>query len=216
MAFLVQSDQNPGNLKAELRAILPQLEEMRRRKFDRKNQFLEILDQIQKIKSEIYRSTEHTSNGILDETDLSSRKLEELHKELQALQNEKVNPLLKQNHEYQDFFFSILNIYDFLLKYSPQLSLSLQSERLKKVLDHLNSLNSLCLVLGLDFKQTVNEVHPSLGESDSTKNISNETIEQLAVAIKRLREVKLQRMQRVHIFLHLFQMGFISLVCKIC
>lgn len=216
MAFLVQSDQNPGNLKAELRAILPQLEEMRRRKFDRKNQFLEILDQIQKIKCEIYRSTEHTSNGILDETDLSSRKLEELHKELQALQNEKVNPLLKQNHEYQDFFFSILNIYDFLLKYSPQLSLSLQSERLKKVLDHLNILNSLCLVLGLDFKQTVNEVHPSLGESDSTKNISNETIEQLAVAIKRLREVKLQRMQRVHIFLHFFQMGFISLVCKIC
>lgn len=93
MAFLVQSDQNPGSLKAELRAIIPQVEEMRRRKFDRKNQFLEILDQIQKIKCEIYRSTEHNSNSILDETDLSSRKLEELHKELQTLQNEKVNPL---------------------------------------------------------------------------------------------------------------------------
>lgn len=155
-----QSDQNPGSLKAELRAILPQVEEMRRRKFDRKNQFLEILDQIQKIKCEIYRSTEHTSNSIVDETDLSLRKLEELHKELQTLQNEK-------------------------------------SERLKKVLDHLNSLNSLCLVLGLDFKQTVNEVHPSLGESEGTKNISNETIEQLAIAIKRLREVKIQRMQRL-------------------
>lgn len=61
-------------------------------------------------------------------------------------------------------------------------------------------------MLGLDFKQTVNEVHPSLGESESAKNISNETIEQLAVAIKRLREVKIQRMQRVHIFLHFSQM----------
>lgn len=75
---------------AELRAILPQVEEMRKRKFDRKNQFIEVLDQIQKIKSEIYRPSGHTSNIILDETDLSLRKLEELHRELQALQHEKV------------------------------------------------------------------------------------------------------------------------------
>lgn len=52
-------------------------------------------------------------------------------------------------------------------------------------------------MLGLDFKQTVNEVHPSLGESEGAKNISNDTIEQLAAAIQRLREVKIQRMQRV-------------------
>ncbi|KAL0382304.1 UNVERIFIED_CONTAM: microtubule-associated protein 3 [Sesamum calycinum] len=35
-----QSDQNCGSLKAELRAILPQIEEMRKRRFDRKNQFV--------------------------------------------------------------------------------------------------------------------------------------------------------------------------------
>lgn len=73
-----------------------------------------------------------------------------------------------------------------------------QSDRLNHVLDLLNTLNSLCLVLGIDFKQTVTEVHPSLGNnSEGTKNMSNETIERLTVAIQRLREVKLQRMQRV-------------------
>ena len=73
----------------------------------------------------------------------------------------------------------------------------MQSDRLKQVLEHLSTLNSLCLVLGIDFQQTVNEVHPSLGDSDGTKSISNDTIDSLATAIKRLLELKIQRMQRV-------------------
>lgn len=52
-------------------------------------------------------------------------------------------------------------------------------------------------MLGIDYKQTVNEVHSSLGESEGTKSITSDTIERLATAIQRLREVKLQRMQRV-------------------
>lgn len=53
-------------------------------------------------------------------------------------------------------------------------------------------------MLGVDFKQTVTEVHPSLGDdSEGTRNMSNETIERLTTTIQRLREVKLQRMQRV-------------------
>lgn len=73
----------------------------------------------------------------------------------------------------------------------------MQSDRLKQVLEHLSTLKSLCLVLGMDFQQTVNEVHPSLGDSDGTKSISDSTIDSLAVAIKRLLELKIQRMQRV-------------------
>jgi protein regulator of cytokinesis 1 len=57
--------------------------------------------------------------------------------------------------------------------------------------------NSLCSVLGLDFKQIVTEVHPSLGDFEGSKIISNDKIEQLAAVIQNLREVKLQRMQRV-------------------
>ena len=75
----------------------------------------------------------------------------------------------------------------------------MQSDRLNHVLDLLNTLNSLCLVLGIDFKETVAEVHPSLGnDSEGTKNMSNETIERLATAIQRLREIKIKRMQRVN------------------
>lgn len=156
-----QSDQNAGSLKEELKAIIPQLEEMHKRKSERRNQFFEVVEEIEKIKSEIYSSTEYiASKTVVDDTDLSLRKLEELHKQLQALQKEK-------------------------------------SDRLKQVLDHLSTLNSLCLVLGMDFQQTVNEVHPSLGDSDGRKNISNATIEQLAAAIKTLRGVKIQRMQRL-------------------
>lgn len=69
---------------------------------------------------------------------------------------------------------------------------------MKQVQDHLNTLNSLCSVLGMDFKLTVNEVHPSFGDSEGSMSISNDTIEQLTIAIQKLREVKIQRMQKVY------------------
>ncbi|GKV16290.1 hypothetical protein SLEP1_g26954 [Rubroshorea leprosula] len=156
-----QFDQNTGSLKEELRKIFSQLEEMRKRKMHRRNQFVEVLDEIQKITTEIYGSTESVSSKtVVDETDLSLRKLEELHRQLHALQKEK-------------------------------------SDRLKQVQDHLNTLNSLCLVLGMDFKLTVTEVHPSLGESEGSRSISNDTIGHLATAVKNLRLVKIQSMQRL-------------------
>ncbi|GJW63107.1 65-kDa microtubule-associated protein 3-like protein [Tanacetum coccineum] len=152
-----QSDQNAGSLKAELRAILPELEEMKKRKTERRNQFLEVLEQIQKIQLEIYASSYKT---ILDESDLSLRKLEQLHEQLQALEKEK-------------------------------------SDRLEQLLDQMNTLSSLCLVLGMDFSQTIHEIHPGLAETEGTKSISNEAIARLAAAIQRLREVKIERMQRI-------------------
>ncbi|XP_057774466.1 65-kDa microtubule-associated protein 3-like isoform X2 [Salvia miltiorrhiza] len=116
---------------------------------------------MQSIKTEIcssdgFSSNEPATNG----ADLSTKKLEELRRDLQALRKEK-------------------------------------SKRLKMTLDRLNSLHSLCVVLGLDFKEVVNKIHPSLAEAESSKNISNRTIEQLGDAIKQLRELKLQRMQQL-------------------
>ena len=73
----------------------------------------------------------------------------------------------------------------------------MQSDRLKQVLDHLNKINSLCLVLGLDFKQTVSEIHPTLDDSFGAKNISLDTIENLSMVIRQLKELKIQRMQKV-------------------
>ncbi|XP_028796529.1 65-kDa microtubule-associated protein 3-like [Neltuma alba] len=156
-----QSDQKAGSLKQELARILPELEEMRKRKSDRRDQFKDVQEQILNISNEIYGSKEYISaKRAVDESDLSSRKLEELHAELQTLQKEKI-------------------------------------ERLKKVQDHLCTLKSLCSVLGMDFKQIVSNIHPSLGENEGPKSVTNDTIQQLAAAIHNLREVKLQRMQKL-------------------
>ncbi|RWR87373.1 Microtubule-associated protein [Cinnamomum micranthum f. kanehirae] len=158
---LRQAEQNTGSLKEELRAIVPQVEEMRKRKNDRLNQFKEVLEQIQKISKEIFGPGDYKpSNFVVDETDLSMRKLDELHGHLLVLQKEK-------------------------------------SDRLKQVLDHISTLNSLCIVLGMDFKHTVAEVHPSLYETEGSKSISDDTIERLAFAIQRFREIKIQRMQKL-------------------
>jgi rRNA maturation endonuclease Nob1 len=66
-------------------------------------------------------------------------------------------------------------------------------------MEHLNTLHSLCEVLGIDFKQTVHEVHPSLDQTEGSKNLSNTTIDRLASAVNGLRETKIQRMQKVTI-----------------
>lgn len=73
----------------------------------------------------------------------------------------------------------------------------MQRDRLNTVIDYMNTLNSICSVLGLDFHQTVNEVHPSLCSSEGSKCISDDTIERLSMTIAKLRDVKLQRMQKV-------------------
>jgi hypothetical protein len=45
----------------------------------------------------------------------------------------------------------------------------------------------------------VSDVHPSLDEDEVPRNISNTTIERLALAIQRLHEIKIERMQKVSI-----------------
>ncbi|KAI3884729.1 hypothetical protein MKW92_039499 [Papaver armeniacum] len=138
-----QADQkSTGKLKEELRAIIPQLDEMKKRKWERRNQFVEVLDHIQKI----------------------------------------------ANFRYFKLPIGFLKSCSFVY---------LKSDRMKQVLDHLSTLNSLCLVLGIDFNHTVREVHSSLDDSEGAKNISNDTIHRLAAAIDGLREVKRQRMQKL-------------------
>lgn len=91
LLYSSQADQDAGSLKEELKKIIPQLEEMRKRKCDRRNQFVEVLEQIQRIASEINRSKDHLPlRTVVDESDLSLRKLEELHRQLHTLQIEKV------------------------------------------------------------------------------------------------------------------------------
>ncbi|XP_042051943.1 65-kDa microtubule-associated protein 3-like isoform X3 [Salvia splendens] len=89
-----QFDHKPESLKAELRMIQPLIEELRKRKNARKNQVSEILAEMQSIKNEICSSNGVSSNEPQTiEPDLSIKKLEELHRDLRALQMEKLQDL---------------------------------------------------------------------------------------------------------------------------
>ena len=61
-------------MKEELARVCPELEEMQERKSERRNQFIEVQEQIQSITNEIYSPS---ITAAVDETDLSLRKLEE-------------------------------------------------------------------------------------------------------------------------------------------
>jgi len=91
-----QSDQQSGNgrsLKDELVKILQKLEEMEKRKSERKIQFIQVIDDIRCVREEINGESDDetcSSDFSADESDLSLRKLEELHRELYTLQEQKV------------------------------------------------------------------------------------------------------------------------------
>ncbi|KAE8664950.1 65-kDa microtubule-associated protein 4 [Hibiscus syriacus] len=91
-----------GNMMEELETLIPLLEDMRRKKVERINQFVGAVEQIQKLLNEILGVKEQNGNKVfVDETNLSLRRLEELHSELRELQNEKINRLNQvQGHLY--------------------------------------------------------------------------------------------------------------------
>ncbi|KAG8653658.1 hypothetical protein MANES_05G044843v8 [Manihot esculenta] len=159
----VKDEQKAGeSLREKLQIIVPQLEEMRKRKAEREKQFAEVLDELKNISIEIFGSaTEINMCGkLVDSDNLSMRRLEQLRNQLCELQNEKSN-------------------------------------RLKQVECHLDTLSSLCEVLGMDFKNTIHEIHPTLDDSKRAKDVTSYTIERLTTVIQSVRDVKIQRMQRL-------------------
>lgn len=78
-----------GNLRDKLKTITPLLEDMRQRKIDRKNQFLQVLNLLQIISYEICPK-DNMYKIIEDEADLSEQRLKELRSQLAYLQEEKV------------------------------------------------------------------------------------------------------------------------------
>lgn len=82
-------------MKNGLKTITSQLEDLRERKTERKNQFVEAVDQLEKISREICVPLEDSLyKMVVEETDLSLRRLEELRRRLVEYQNEKVFILL--------------------------------------------------------------------------------------------------------------------------
>ncbi|KAK7273560.1 hypothetical protein RIF29_14616 [Crotalaria pallida] len=74
-----------------------------------------------------------------------------------------------------------------------------KSDRLQKVLQCVNEVHCLCGVLGLDFGQTVGDVHPSLHgtQVEQSTNISNSTLEGLKQTIIKLKTERKARIQKL-------------------
>lgn len=74
-----------------------------------------------------------------------------------------------------------------------------KSVRIQRVLDSVNEVHTLCGVLGLDFGETVSNVHPSLHESSLGQytNISDSTLEGLDQTILKLKTERKVRYQKL-------------------
>lgn len=74
-----------------------------------------------------------------------------------------------------------------------------KSVRIQRVLDSVNEVHTLCGVLGLDFGETVSNVHPSLHESSPGQytNISDSTLEGLDQTILKLKTERKVRYQKL-------------------
>uniref|UniRef100_A0A1S3Y661 65-kDa microtubule-associated protein 3-like n=1 Tax=Nicotiana tabacum TaxID=4097 RepID=A0A1S3Y661_TOBAC len=182
--------QSSKSLNEELKAIKPKLEEMKKRKRERMDQFAAVVDQIQCISKELcvhFQGNKQMS--VIDENDLSVRRLEEMKNYLIALQKEKKSCSKFQvlQKEYGKTFTSEL----------LSIEKKQMSDRLKLVLDHLTSINSLCVVLGIDYKQTIVDIDPTMDDFSVSKNISKDMIIKLSATINRLKDLKKQRLLRL-------------------
>ncbi|KAL3615601.1 hypothetical protein CASFOL_041262 [Castilleja foliolosa] len=88
-----------GSLKKEIQSIMPQLEGMKRKRDERKSQFAEVLKQINIISKELSGSTdEKLTTVVIDEHDLTTKRLDDLRSQLLLLQKEK-DERVKQVHD---------------------------------------------------------------------------------------------------------------------
>ncbi|XP_051132439.1 65-kDa microtubule-associated protein 3 isoform X2 [Andrographis paniculata] len=157
----VHIKKSSGGLKNELHGIMPHLEAMKKKRNERKSQFVEVVKQISSISDELGGTEKRNLDTIvIDENDLSLKRLDDLRNKLVLLQKEKV-------------------------------------ERLNQILEKLNNLKGLCSVLGMDFNSILHGVNPSLDDTHEIRCISGDTIEGLSSTILRLKNAKLERMQRL-------------------
>ncbi|KAK9133135.1 hypothetical protein Scep_012663 [Stephania cephalantha] len=102
----VVPDKSAGTIKEQLAAITPELEQLWKKKEERKKEFADVQSQIQKLCGEIAGNlelSEQEGTPAVDENDLSLSKLDEYHSQHQELQKEKSDRL----HKVLDFVSTV-------------------------------------------------------------------------------------------------------------
>ncbi|TMW90071.1 hypothetical protein EJD97_016231 [Solanum chilense] len=155
-------EKNLGSIKEQLAAIAPALEKLWKQKDERVKEFLDVQSQIKKISSEIAGSSEQVETSKVDESDLSLKKLDEFHAQLQDLQKEKSERL----HKVLEFVSTIhdlcavlgIDFFSTATEVHPSLndSTGVQSKSISN--DTLSNLARTVLVLEEDKKQRLQKL----------------------------------------------------------
>ncbi|EYU33674.1 hypothetical protein MIMGU_mgv1a005212mg [Erythranthe guttata] len=95
-----------GTIKEQLAVIAPALEKLWKLKDDRIKEFADIQSRIHEIRTEIDGTNEQVESPLVDESDLSTKKLDKFHAELENLQKEKNERL----HKVLEFVSSARNL----------------------------------------------------------------------------------------------------------
>jgi Ase1/PRC1/MAP65 family protein len=136
----------------QLAKIEPVLEDLRRRRDERVNEFKAIQSKIVRLEAEISGAIDHGDPAapVVDENDLSLKRLGELKEHLNDLQTEKV--ALK--FPFPGSLAAILKLIVFFV----------QNGRLQKIDIQTNSIHEMCNIMSIDLKMALKDVHPSYAE----------------------------------------------------
>ncbi|KAK4343981.1 hypothetical protein RND71_037075 [Anisodus tanguticus] len=155
-------EKTSGSIKEQLASIAPALEKLWKQKDDRVKEFLDVQSQIEKISSEIAGTSEQVESPKVDESDLSLKKLDEFHAQLQDLQKEKSERL----HKVLEFVSTIhdlcavlgIDFFSTVTEVHPSLndSTGVQSKSISN--DTLSSLARTVLALKEDKKQRLQKL----------------------------------------------------------
>ncbi|KAJ4981109.1 hypothetical protein NE237_031946 [Protea cynaroides] len=154
-----------GTIKEQLAGIAPVLEELWKQKEERIMEFSDVQSQIQKICAEIAGNLKLSEQGgtpAVDESDLTLKKLDEFHAELQELQKEKSDRL----HKVLDFVSTVhdlcavlgMDFFGTITEVHPSLndSVGVQSKSISN--DTLSRLAKTVLTLKEDKKQRLQKL----------------------------------------------------------
>ncbi|KAG8386081.1 hypothetical protein BUALT_Bualt03G0111800 [Buddleja alternifolia] len=155
-------EKTSGTIKEQLSAIAPALEKLWELKDERIKEFSDAQSQIQKICAEIAGTSEQVGNPAVDESDLSLKKLDEFHSQLQDLQKEKSERL----HKVLEFVSTVhdlcavlgMDFFTTVTEVHPSLndSTGVQSKSISN--DTLSSLAKTVLALKEDKKQRLQKL----------------------------------------------------------
>uniref|UniRef100_A0A5B7AJL9 Putative microtubule-associated protein 1-like n=1 Tax=Davidia involucrata TaxID=16924 RepID=A0A5B7AJL9_DAVIN len=160
--FIGIPEKTLGTIKEQLAALAPVLEQLWKQKEEKIKEFSDVQSQIQKICGEISGSNEQVGSPVVNEADLSLKKLDEFQSQLQELQKEKSDRL----HKVLEFVSTVhdlcavlgMDFFSTVTEVHPSLndSTGVQSKSISN--DTLSRLAKTVLALKEDKKQRLNKL----------------------------------------------------------